>query len=100
MTGCSQIVQTNLLNAATMLMDGDFARYSGKSSRRLADKGQHGLSIGHRLYETLDGWIYLSCEESNKVEEVILRLFGSLRNESSDFATSASQEVVLQECIL
>ena len=99
MTGYSQIVQTNLLNAATMLMDGDFARYSGKFSRQLVDKGQHGLSIGDRLYETLDGWIYLSCEESSKVEKVIFGLSGSLRNKASDFVTSASQEVALQQCI-
>ena len=47
----------------------------------------------------MDGWIYLSCEESSKVQKIIAGFHESLRNKSADFVTSARQESTLQQCI-
>ena len=60
--GYGQNIQTNLLNAGCFLTDGDFSMYDNKPARRLADKNQKGISDFHRLYETADGWLYISCE--------------------------------------
>lgn len=62
-TGVAQRVYTNLLNGGIVLSSDAFMRYEGKPPRRLADRGQYGLSTLHRLYETARGWIYLVAEE-------------------------------------
>ena len=69
--GYGQNVQTNLLNAGCFLTEGDFSKYSGKSSRRLSDKAQKGLSDFHRLYETADGWLYISAEEMRPANDLL-----------------------------
>lgn len=61
-TGVGQQVHTNLLNAGILISSAEFMSFDGKPPRRLANKGQHGLSALHRLYETSDGWIYLAAE--------------------------------------
>ena len=61
-TGRSQRVDTNLLNGGIIISSEHFTEYEGKPPRRLADKGQYGLSPLHRLYQTADGWIYLAAE--------------------------------------
>lgn len=68
-TGKGQISQTNLLNAGTLLLEGDLSELQkgnlsdlNFSDRRLADINQYGLSDYNRLYETKDGWIYISAE--------------------------------------
>lgn len=69
--GYGQNVQTNLLNAGCFLTEGDFSLYSGKISRRLSDKNQKGLSDFHRLYETADGWIYISAEKIELANDLL-----------------------------
>jgi crotonobetainyl-CoA:carnitine CoA-transferase CaiB-like acyl-CoA transferase len=61
--GIGQVVNTNLLNAGCLLLEGDFSRYKDKIQRRISDKSQNGLSDFHRLYQTSDGWIYVSAED-------------------------------------
>jgi crotonobetainyl-CoA:carnitine CoA-transferase CaiB-like acyl-CoA transferase len=61
-TGKARNLYTNLLNAGALLTCEGFMRYEGKPPRRLADKGQYGLSALHRLYQTSDGWLYVSAE--------------------------------------
>ena len=56
-----QVVRTNLLNAACVIVEGDFSSYDGKKMRRIADKSQNGLHDFHRLYETSNGWVYVSA---------------------------------------
>ena len=69
--GYGQNVQTNLLNAGCFLTEGDFSQYSGKIGRRLSDKNQKGLSDFHRLYETSDGWIYISAEKMESANDLL-----------------------------
>jgi crotonobetainyl-CoA:carnitine CoA-transferase CaiB-like acyl-CoA transferase len=61
-TGVAQRVDTNLLNGGIILSSEWFTRYSGKPTRRLADKGQYGLDPFHRLYQVSDGWLYVAAE--------------------------------------
>ena len=68
-TGKGQTAETNLLNAGTLLLEGDLTETtkiktakSTFTNRRLADINQYGLSDFNRLYETSDGWIYVSSE--------------------------------------
>ena len=63
-TGMVQRVDTNLLNGGILLSSAWFTRYQGKPTRPLADTGQHGLNAFHRLYETLDGWLYVVADTS------------------------------------
>ncbi len=60
--GSGQHVYTSLMNAGAVIGSMEFLKYRGKPDRRYADKGQHGLSALHRLYETAAGWIYLAAE--------------------------------------
>ena len=76
-TGLGQQVHTNLLNAGILLSSREFMKFQGKPPRRLADKGQYGLSALHRLYETAGGWIYLAAEG----EQWWLGLCGALDRE-------------------
>jgi len=69
-TGVSQRVDTCLLNSGIVVSAEEFTRYEGKPPRRLADKGQHGLSALHRLYETKDGWLYLAADAVEKWESL------------------------------
>jgi len=77
--GIGQVVNTNLLNAGCLLLEGDFSRYENKPPRRLSDKHQNGLSDFHRLYQTLDGYIYLSAEQSD-LADTLIKLLGLNRS--------------------
>ena len=59
--GC--IVQTNLLNSAILINSEDFIVYDSKPARVHADKNHYGLNPLHRLYQTVDGWIYIVVNE-------------------------------------
>lgn len=61
-TGVVQRVDSNLLNGGIILSSEWFTRYTGKPTRRLADKGQYGLDAFHRLYQAHDGWLYVAAE--------------------------------------
>ena len=76
-TGLGQQVHTNLLNAGIVISSREFTKFQGKSPRRFADRGQHGPSALHRLYETAEGWIYLAAES----EQCWLGLCGALDRE-------------------
>jgi crotonobetainyl-CoA:carnitine CoA-transferase CaiB-like acyl-CoA transferase len=61
-TSVVQRVDTNLLNGGILLSSKWFTQYQGKPLRPLADKGQYGLDAFHRLYETIDGWLYVVAD--------------------------------------
>ena len=91
-TGTSQSVETNLLNAGILLSSESFSRYEGKPERILADRGQHGLSALHRLYQTNDGWIYMiasSKKELLALSEIIRLDKSSLSYKFTDYESLA-----------
>src|SRR5438309_11636748 len=61
-TAVAQPDDTTLHNGGTILSSEWFTRYAGKPTRRLADKGQYGLDVFHRLYQVHDGWLYVVAE--------------------------------------
>ena len=69
-----QVVRTNLLNAACVIVEGDFSSYDGKKKRRIADKSQNGLHDFHRLYETANGWVYVSADSLNLAYKLCQKL--------------------------
>lgn len=85
-TGVVQRVDSNLLNGGIILSSEWFTRYTGKPTRRLADKGQHGLDAYHRLYQTHDGWIYVVAQ----TQEQRLALCQALNCEDAGHASADS----------
>ena len=59
-TGEGQLVETNLLNAATALQSAEFVsiKDSGINANHL------GLSATYGFYETSDEWIFISCSDN------------------------------------
>ena len=62
--GTGQKIDVDLLSVGSLMLQGDFSKYSGKQERRLADPGQYGLSDFRRLYQASDGWIFVCAEDS------------------------------------
>ena len=100
-SGLGQVVNTNLLNAGCLLLEGDFSRYKDKVQRRISDKSQNGLSDFHRLYQTSDGWIYVSAEGSVS-GDALLDLVGltglgrkSPRHEHSELGSQLEEAIKL-----
>ena len=60
--GIAQRVDTNLLNAGVLISADSFMRAPGKPPRRLADHSHYGLDALHRLYQVVDGWLYLAAD--------------------------------------
>ena len=62
-TAKGQRVEVNLLDGGILLSSEWFTRYSGRPKRELADKQQFGPNPFHRIYQTVDGFIYVSADD-------------------------------------
>ncbi len=60
-TGEGQYVETTMLMSNLYLCSDDFIRYHGKPDRLEPDQALRGLHALHRLYETKEGWVFLTC---------------------------------------
>ncbi|HLE80354.1 MAG TPA: CoA transferase, partial [Dehalococcoidia bacterium] len=60
-TGLGQLAETNMIASAGYVNSEWFTDYRGRSTRRIADRGQHGLSSIYRLYQAQSGWVFLGC---------------------------------------
>ena len=60
-TGEGQYLETTMLMSNLYLCSDDFIRYQGKSERQEPDRALRGLHALHRLYETREGWLFLTC---------------------------------------
>ena len=90
-TGVVQRITTNLLNGGNVLSADGFMKYEGKPPRRLADKGQYGLSALHRLYETEKGWFYLAAESQEEWEALCAALGRDDLASDARFASEAAR---------
>lgn len=88
-TGVAQKVDTNLLNAGAIMSADGFIRSAAKSPRPLTDKLHFGLSARHRLYQTSDGWIYLSGENDLPYQSLLTA--AGWRDSSHDETSDDSQ---------
>ena len=59
-TGEGQLVETNLLNAATALQSAEFVSINDN----MINANHLGLSATYRFYETSDEWIFISCSDN------------------------------------
>ena len=69
-TGRGQYIETTMLTSTAYALSDDFIRYEGKPPRRMPDKGQHGFHALYRLYETKDGWLFVSCPQPSEWESL------------------------------
>lgn len=60
-TGEGQYVETSMLISNLYLCSDDFIRFKGKPDRLEPDQALRGLHALHRLYETKEGWIFVTC---------------------------------------
>ena len=69
-TGEGQLVETNLLNAATALQSAEFVSINDNQ----IDGNHLGISATYRFYETSDKWIFISCSDDLSWEKICMFL--------------------------
>lgn len=62
LTGKGQYIETSMMNSNVYCNSDDAFSYEGKPARRVPDKHQLGLEATYRLYNTADGWVFLSAQ--------------------------------------
>jgi crotonobetainyl-CoA:carnitine CoA-transferase CaiB-like acyl-CoA transferase len=75
-SGTVQRAESNLLNGAILLTSEWFSEHAARAPRPLADRNQYGLNPFHRLYEVLDGWVYVAAD-SQSMREAFCSLVGA-----------------------
>ncbi len=97
--GVGQEIYVNMLTANAYANSDDFLHYAGKPPRRQVDAELHGTAPWYRLYEALEGWVFLAvptdAEWSAFCREAAPQLAdrGSI---SEDALTAALEEVFAQ----
>ncbi len=67
-TGKGQYLETSMLISNGYMCSDDFLRYEGKPPRLEADRYLRGIHALHRLYQTAEGWVFLSCPTQGEWE--------------------------------
>ena len=75
-TGEGQKIDMSLMKTGALATSDDFMRYEGKKDRPLADAGVRGMSALYRMYETEEGWVFLSCVQEKEWERLKDALHG------------------------
>lgn len=65
-TGRGQHVKVSLMRSGIFVNGDAFTRYPGRPARLLPDAGQHGLGPLDRMYQTIDGWLFLLVEDDQE----------------------------------
>jgi crotonobetainyl-CoA:carnitine CoA-transferase CaiB-like acyl-CoA transferase len=65
-TGVSQAMLTSMLCTTAYAVSDDCIRYEGRAARRTPDAMLYGLSPRYRLYETMEGWIFLAAPQEKE----------------------------------
>jgi crotonobetainyl-CoA:carnitine CoA-transferase CaiB-like acyl-CoA transferase len=60
-TGEGQSMMTTMIASNMYANSDELIDYEGRRPLRMPDEGLYGLSPAYRLYETSDGWVFLSC---------------------------------------
>lgn len=72
--GAGQEMTTTMLCASAYLMSADWIRYEGRPPIEEVDPGQHGTHALNRLYETVDGWVFVACPTQPEWERLCAAL--------------------------
>ena len=90
-TGQGQKVELSLINTGVLVNADDFIRYRGKVDRVLADNKLYGFSALYRLYETTEGWLFLSCVQAKEWERLKATLGGKWSHCNIPFEAAAAK---------
>jgi crotonobetainyl-CoA:carnitine CoA-transferase CaiB-like acyl-CoA transferase len=69
-TGKAQYVETTMINSLSYVIAPWNVQYEDKPKVPINDHGQHGLHALTRLYETGDGWLFLTCPKQSDWEKL------------------------------
>lgn len=91
-TGKGQLVETNIVNAASFLSSDAFLPADADESIRMRmDASQTGFGPLYRLYETADGWICLCAASPSHWDALLRALPGVTELRSDAFATTEAR---------
>ena len=62
LTGKGQYIETSMMTSNVYCNSDDAFTFAGKPPRRVPDAAQLGLEATHRLYETAEGWVFISAQ--------------------------------------
>ena len=62
LTGKGQYIETSMMTSNVYCNSDDAFTYQGKPPRRVPDAAQLGLEATYRLYETLEGWVFIAAQ--------------------------------------
>jgi crotonobetainyl-CoA:carnitine CoA-transferase CaiB-like acyl-CoA transferase len=60
-SGTGQFIASSMINGNLWALSDDFCRYEGKPTLARSDPDLYGLSATYRLYETVEGWMFLAA---------------------------------------
>ena len=72
-TGLGQLIETSLLHGAVAIQAGEFQKFFDRISTD-GPVGMEGPCAAYRLYKTLDGHIFLSCQDDNSFKRACVAL--------------------------
>ena len=64
--GIGQQIDVTMIGAMAYVAADQFADFAGKPAGPIADHGQQGFGPAYRLYQTTDGWIFVSAVGSGR----------------------------------
>jgi crotonobetainyl-CoA:carnitine CoA-transferase CaiB-like acyl-CoA transferase len=95
--GVGQSVTTTMLSANAYTMSDDWVRYADKPDRPQADAELNGVGPTYRLYEAVDGWVFLACTNDREWARFVDAVAGAPRAPDAEalaalFRTRAADE--------
>ena len=91
-TGEGGKLELSLLGTSILVNSDDFLRYDGKKPRPLADQDLYGMSALYRLYNTAQGWIFLSCVQEKEWAALVEILGTSINSEDMTFEAASAMD--------
>ena len=87
-----QKIDMSLMKTGALATSDDFMRYEGKKARPLADAGVRGMSALYRMYETGEGWVFLSCVQEKEWERLKDALHGEWDEPGVSFEDASAMD--------
>lgn len=90
MNGAGQALETTMLTSTGYIHSSDMVCIDGVVDWKIADSGQHGLNSLYRIYETLDGHIFVSTFQDHEKRALfrVLNRLELLNSSDQDVATA------------
>ena len=96
-TGLGQHIETSLLHGAVAIQAGEFQKFFNRTSTT-GSVSIHGPRATYRLYKTVDGYIFLSCQDDNSFKRACIALgLDTLSRKYSDFKLRETNDKIIAE---